>query len=157
MRITLKLLVTTAALTLGAGAAHAQAGGSTSAPAPPPNAGLVGENSTVRNGGDTYDRDMAAARDEAVAKARAEAHGGKIRSAPARPEDVTVGAEVRDSHGLRIGVIESVSLSAAVLHADGGSVAVPLEAFGKDSQGLLIGMSKADFDRLVADATKPAN
>jgi uncharacterized protein YbaR (Trm112 family) len=44
--------------------------------------------------------------------------------------------------------------SGAVLKADGGAVEVPLDAFGKDSKGLLIGMPKADFDRLVAQATQ---
>jgi hypothetical protein len=61
---------------------------------------------------------------------------------------------VRDTKGVHVGVIESVSLAGAILKADGGAVEVPLEAFGKDAKGLLIGMAKADFDKLVAQATQ---
>jgi len=154
VRTILKLFVAAAAMSLGAGAAHAQAGGAPANPAPA-SAGLMGENSAVRNGGDTMDRDAAAARDEAMAKARARDSGKKApRTVPATAQDVTVGSDVRDAKGVHVGVIASVSLGSAALKADGGTVEVPLEAFGKDSKGLLIGMSKADFDRLVADAVK---
>jgi hypothetical protein len=148
----LKLLLATAALSLGAGAAHAQ----DAANPAPPNPGLMGENSTVRNGGDTSDRDSAAARDAAIAKQQAASRGEsgrKSRTVPALPGDVTVGALVRDSKGVPVGAIESISMSAAVLKADAGAVEVPLEAFGKDGKGLLIGMTKADFDKAVAAAT----
>lgn len=157
MKTILKLLLPAAALCLGAGTAHAQAAPAGPAPAGP---GLQGENSAVRNGGDTMDRDAMMARDAELAKAGGRDRAGKThtpRSVPAKPEDVLVGAEVRDMKGVHVGTIESVSMAAAVLKADGGAVEVPLEAFGKDSQGLLIGMSKADFDKIVADAIKPAH
>lgn len=151
----IKALALGAALVLGAGAAHAQT--------PPPGAGgpAIGamDNPASKISGDTNDRDAMRARDEELDRMRAN-RGEKtktIRSTPAKPEDVTVGAEVRDKKGLRVGSIESVSMGAAVLKADGGAVEVPLEAFGKDSQGLLIGMTKAEFDKAVADALKPAN
>jgi hypothetical protein len=149
----LKLVLAAAALGLGAGAAHAQTAPASPAPAGP---GLMGENSAARNGGDTSDRDAARARDEAIAKARSR-DGGKARTprtVPATPQDVVAGAEVRDAKGVHVGVIESVSLAGAILKADGGAVEVPLEAFGKDAKGLLIGMAKADFDKLVAQATQ---
>lgn len=153
-----KPLLAAALITLGAGTlvgtAHAQAGAPGSgAPAGP---GYTAENTTVKNGGDETYRDADAAREAAIAKVR-ENRGEKpktIRTVPAKPEEVTVGAEIRDKKGEHVGVIDSVSMSAAVLHADGGAVEVPLDAFGKDDKGLIIGMTKADFDKLVADALK---
>jgi hypothetical protein len=149
----LKLLL--AAMSIGGGASAAQAQESPApAPPPPPNPGLMGENPVARNGGDSYERDMDRARDNAAAANRG---GGRraARTVPAKPEEVIAGREVRDSRGVRIGSIESVTMSAAVLKADGGAVDVPLEAFGKDGKGLLIAMTKADFDKLVAGANKP--
>jgi hypothetical protein len=159
MKKILKPLLVAAGLVLGAGTAHAQAGGSPSSGAPP-GPGYAAENLTVRNGGDSTERDAIRAREDALAKMRLEERSGKsgktLRQVPAQPEDVTVGAEVRDKKGAHVGAIESVTMGSAVLKADGGAVAVPLEAFGKDSQGLLIGVTKAEFDKLVADANKPA-
>ena len=155
MKLFLKLAVLAASLTLGAGLAQAQA--PSAPPSGPPNAGLSVENPQVRNGGDTYDRDMMRARDEAVARERANGRsnssGGGV---PAKPEDIVVGAEVRDPKGVLIGTIESVSMAAAVVVTPGGKVEVPLEAFGKNRKGLLLPMSKADFDKAVAEANKPA-
>jgi hypothetical protein len=149
---TIKLFAAAAALGLTIGVAQAQDG-----PPPPGNAGLTPENPTVRNGGDTMNADMERARDEAIAKQRNNRGTVKVmRSAPATADDIKVGAEVRDSKGAVVGKIEEVTLSVAVLHADGGKVEVPLEAFGKNSKGLLIGMTKAEFDALVAQANKPA-
>jgi len=156
----LKPLLVAAALSLGAGTAHAQAGGAPAGGGAPPGPGYSAENLTVRNGGDSTERDATRARDEALDKMRAEERAGKsgktIRQVPAKPEDVVAGAEVRDKKGLRVGAIASVSMGSAVLKADGGAVEVPLEAFGKDSTGLLIGLTKAEFDKLVAEANKPA-
>jgi hypothetical protein len=147
----LRPVLIAAALTVGAGAAHAQGmrstptGSYTTTPLPP-----------STDTGDTSDRDILKARDDAVAKARDRAVSKHVSGVPAKPGDVAVGSEVRDSKGALVGVIESVSMGAAVLKADGGAVAVPLEAFGKNGRGLLIGMPKDDFDKLVAEANKPA-
>lgn len=154
MKTKLKLILIAAGLGMTAGAAHAQ-----TAPAAPPTgmgSGFSSENAVTRPGGDNSDRDATMRRDEALEKARGRDEGKKrsARSVPATPQDVVAGADVRDSKGAHVGVIESVSLSGAVLKADGGAVEVPLDAFGKDAKGLLIGMSKADFDRLVAQATQ---
>lgn len=154
MKLMLNLSIAAAALGLGAGTAHAQAG----TPNVPSTPGLQAENPTVRNGGDTTLRDIERARDEAIDKQRGkpEESAKKSRTVAAKPEDVAAGVEVHDPKGKLVGVIQSVSITSAVLKADGGAVEVPLDAFGKNDQGLLIGMSKAEFDKLVADATKPA-
>ena len=151
MKTVLKMILGLFALGGSAGTAHAQ-GSSTPTPVPPPSPGLMTENSQVRNGGDTYDRDALRARDEAIARER---NKNGSRGVPAKPEDVEAGAEVRDPKGVVVGHIESVSMSAAVVVTEAGKVEVPLEAFGKNAKGLLIPMSKADFDKAVAEANKP--
>ena len=151
----LKLAAIGAAAVLATGTACAQAAPAGAAPAGP---GLTAENPAVRNGGDTMDRDANAARDAAIANARDRDNAPKTaRAVPAKPADVTVGSEVRDSKGVVIGTIESVSMASAVVAATGGKVEVPLEAFGKNNKGLLVGMTKALFDAAVAAAVKPAS
>ena len=150
MRV-VKILAAAAALTSGAGAAHAQAGGNTG----PGNPVLVGsENSPDLRGPDDTASNINKAREEA---ARNAPRPKGNRAVPAKPEDVTAGSEIRDSKGVVIGTIESVSMAAAVVVSPGGKVEVPLESFGKNNKGLLVGMTKAEFDAAVAAANKPAN
>jgi hypothetical protein len=152
----LKLAAMSAAALLATGTAHAQA--TAPAGAAPSGPGLGAENPAVRNGGDTFDRENATARDAAIASARnRDAAPRTARAVPAKPADVTVGSEVRDRKGEVIGTIDSVSMAAAVVASPGGKVEVPLEAFGKNNKGLLVGMTKAEFDAAVAAAVKPAN
>ena len=154
MRTKLKLLALVAGLGLGSGAAHAQ---DALPPAAPPGPGLTAENSSVRNGGDTAEREAMAARDAAIRSSRGKSDKKSMRSVPAKPEEVVAGSEVRDPKGELIGTIDSVTMAAAVVNSPGGKVEVPLEAFGKNSKGLLVGMAKADFDAAVAAANKPAS
>jgi len=151
MKTILKLALGVSAAGMSAGVAHAQT-------APDSGGGLT-QNAQVRNGGDTADRDIQRARDEAVASERRGGNkpsGNKNSAHAASPDDVLVGAEIRDPKGVVVGHVESVSMSAAVVVTEAGKVEVPLEAFGKNAKGLMISMSKADFDKIVADANKPA-
>ena len=152
MKTILKLAMGASAIAMSASVAHAQTStGSGSA-----SAGGFSQSPEVRNGGDTIDRDAQRARDEAVGNdRRAGKSSGNARNVAAAPDDVQAGAEVRDPKGVLVGRIESVSMSAAVVVTETGKVEVPLEAFGKNKKGLLISMSKADFDKAVAEATKP--
>src|ERR1044072_3555000 len=135
----LKLAATGAAALLATGTAWGQAAPASPAPAAPSG------DPALRNG-DSYDREVGIARDDAVAAAhRRETAPKTARAVPALPEDVTVGSEVRDKKGMVIGTIVSVSMAAAVVSSTGGKVEVPLEAFGKNKQGLLVGMTKAEF------------
>lgn len=148
----IKLLAASAAFVLAIGSAQAQ-----DAPAGPAGPGALTENATVRNPGDTSSADADRARDEAIAKQRGKSGTVKVmRSGPADASDIKVGLEVHDTKGAVVGKIEEVTLSVAVLHADGGKVEVPLDAFGKNAKGLVIGMTKAEFDALVTQANKPA-
>ncbi|NML07684.1 hypothetical protein [Sphingomonas sp. G-3-2-10] len=141
----LKALALVFALTIGGGVAHAQG---------PGNPVLVGsENSPDLRGPDDRAKNIDNARDAATAQPR---RSSSSRARAARPEDIVAGAEVRDSKGVVVGTIESVSMAAAVVVSPGGKVEVPLEAFGVNSKGLLIGMTKAAFDAVVAGANKPS-
>ncbi len=85
--------------------------------------------------------------DHAAAQARA---GG--RAVPARPADIVATASVFDSGGERVGAIESVAPDGAIVVTNVGKVKIPLNAFGKNRLGLLIGLSKKDFETLVTKA-----
>lgn len=136
----LKAFAVIAAFTLSAGAAQAQI--------------LVGEESRDFSG---VDKAKAAEkeREKAMADSKAPKTVKGSRAVPATPDDVTVGSEIRDSKGVLLGKVDSVSMAAAVVAAEGGKVEVPLEAFGKNNKGLLLAMTKADFDAAVAAANKP--
>ena len=82
--------------------------------------------------------------------ALARSKGG--RAVPAGVSDIIAQAAVNDTTGQAVGTIESVDADGAVIATAAGKVKVPLNAFGKNKQGLLIGMTKKDFEALVAKA-----
>ena len=85
--------------------------------------------------------------DRNAARARA---GG--RAMPAKPADIVATALVFDMSGQNVGKIETVDPDGAVVATAAGKVKVPLQAFGKNRNGLLIGLSKKDFEAMVAKA-----
>ena len=139
MRV-LRYLMAVAAV-IFAGTAHAQTGNPGAAPvaAPPP---------PEFRGPDDRITDFNRLRDDVSRRS-----AGPTRSLdpiPASPEDVTPGSEVRDSRGVVIGTIEAVSMGFAVVASPAGRVEVELASFAKNNKGLLINMSKAKFDAIVA-------
>jgi hypothetical protein len=92
----------------------------------------------------------AAADQRAAERARRE-NGSAI---PAKVSDILAQAAVSDTNGQPVGTIESVDADGAVIVTASGKVKVPLNAFGKNRKGLLIGMSKHDFEALVAKANE---
>ena len=66
--------------------------------------------------------------------------------------DIKAGAALRDSKGVQIGTIVAVDASQAVVDTGQTKIGVPLIAFGKDDQGLLLGMTADKFAELVAKA-----
>jgi hypothetical protein len=74
------------------------------------------------------------------------------RARPATAADVVTGAAVNDSHGVQLGTIESVDAGGAVILTAAGRARIPIEAFGKNSHGLLLQTTKAQFDASVAQA-----
>ena len=73
-------------------------------------------------------------------------------SRPAKANELTVGAAISDSQGADVGYIKSIESDGVVVATAGGQVRIPAEAVGKNKKGLLIGMKKAEFEKLVAGA-----
>ena len=65
---------------------------------------------------------------------------------PATTADVKAGASVYDSAGVAIGKIESVSGKNAVLSSGGTKASIPISSFAKNGKGLMIGMTKSEFE-----------
>jgi hypothetical protein len=79
-------------------------------------------------------------------------NAGKGGTRPAAGAEIAIGSEVRDKKKAPVGTIEMVETDGAVVSTAAGKVKVPLEAFGSDGKGLIIGITKAEFDKLVASA-----
>lgn len=71
---------------------------------------------------------------------------------PAAAGEVKAGAAVADREGRALGTIESVEADGAVVVTAAGKAKVPLEAFGKNAKGLLLAVTKREFESLVAKA-----
>lgn len=140
----LKAAVIVAALGMGGVATQAQA-----------QVIFVGEESRDFSGGDAVARASDNERDRIAADGvRKSSRPRGNRPGPADPNDVTAGREIRDSKGEVIGKVEAVSMSAAIVSSPTGKVEVPLEAFGMNKSGLLLGLTRAEFETLVRDANK---
>ena len=103
---------------------------------------------TMLSAADLAAMDAKAAETRAAEMARRE----NGRAVPARAADIVAQASVSDTAGQPVGTIESVDADGAVVVTAAGKVKVPLNAFGKNKKGLLIGMTKKDFEALVAKA-----
>lgn len=75
-------------------------------------------------------------------------------AAPGAP-NVTVGATVVDTSGNPVGTIDSVNGGTAVLATGTVKAQIPASSFAKGPKGLVIGITKADLEAQVAQATTP--
>jgi hypothetical protein len=75
-------------------------------------------------------------------------------AAPATP-NVTVGAPVSDTTGAPVGTIESVTGGNAVLSTGTAKAAIPVTSFAQGPKGLVVGITKADLEAKVAQASTP--
>ena len=144
MRMTAKIKIgaTCATFVLGAGAALAQGAPGSSTPDGSP----ALKSASPRN-------DVP---DEAYgAKARKRTKG-KASLRAATTAEVIAGSRVSDSKGEPVGTIESVEADGAIVATGAGRVKVPVEAFGTNGSGLLLSVTKAEFDALVSGAAGPA-
>lgn len=80
------------------------------------------------------------------AEATTEDTQGAGAAKPATTADVKAGASVYDSAGVSIGKIESVSGKNAVLSSGGTKASIPISSFAKNGKGLMIGMTKSEFE-----------
>jgi hypothetical protein len=149
-RTEIRLLLT---LALGAGAATMA-----SAQMAPPAGPLPGTGDSTkitqgnRENNAEYNRLIGAA-DPKASSSNVEQRATKHQSAvAATAADIKPGLALRDSNGVKIGTIVSVDASQAVVDTGQIKIGVPLIAFGKDDQGLLLGMTADKFAELVAKA-----
>ena len=73
-------------------------------------------------------------------------------SRPAKASELSAGAAVNDKTGALIAKIEQVAPDGVIVSAGSAKVKVPAEAFGHNKAGLLLDMTKAQFDQIVAKA-----
>ncbi len=128
-------------------------------PGPPPNTGTAQDpmNPFSTPSGKEAGHGMADPQDNELlyGGAREQAVDGsaaKARAVAATAAEIIPGSDVSDSRGKPVGKVESVSADGAVVVAAGGKVMVPLGAFGKNKKGLLLSITKSEFDAAVASA-----
>lgn len=81
------------------------------------------------------------------------ANAGKSqRARPATKDELTPGAVVNDKTGVAIAKVETVDADGVVVSMGAAKVKVPAEAFGHNKAGLLLDMTKAQFEQVVAQA-----
>jgi hypothetical protein len=74
---------------------------------------------------------------------------------PARPattSELSVGATVNDTAGMLIARIDQIDPDGVVVSSSAGKLKIPANAFGHNKGGLLLDMTKAQFDQIVAKA-----
>ena len=140
-----RILMALAATSLMSGTALAQAAGGV---APLPGAADAGK-VAAGNREDQAEFNRAAGRTNKKAPKPQAAEAAK----PATAADIVAGSALSDSTGNPIGTVESVDAEGAIVANGTTRIRVPLESFGKNSKGLLLPITKAEFDSLVAKAT----
>lgn len=84
---------------------------------------------------------------------QAQSGQGKLGHArPAKSNELIVGAAINDKMGVAIARIDKVDPDGIVVAAGTSKVKVPTNAFGHNNAGLLLDMTKAQFDQVVAQA-----
>lgn len=73
-------------------------------------------------------------------------------SRAARKDELTAGAIINDKTGAAMAKIEQVAADGIVVSMGAAKVKVPAEAFGHNKAGLLLDMTKAQFEQVVAQA-----
>jgi hypothetical protein len=148
-----KLLWTAAAIAFPLGMVQAQAPSSApaatadtsiSAPGASSDATVAGDQAApaadVAATGGTSTADSSATTDSGVATAQADQPVAVAKA------DVRTGATVLGSDGAAVGKIESVLADAAVVSTGKAKAQIPFTSFGKTDKGLVIAMSKSQFE-----------
>lgn len=71
---------------------------------------------------------------------------------PAKPNELSAGAKVNDKSGVQIATIDKIETDGIILSDGGAKVKVPVDAFGHNKAGLLLDMTKLQFDKIVNQA-----
>jgi len=148
MRMINRLLVATAMIALGATVAAAQAGSGQPAPGSGNSANITNNN---REANSSYNH-IVGAGDPKPGPNDDRPHPKHTARGPATAADIKAGSPLRDSQGVAIGKVESVDPDGAVVNTGQTKIKVPLVAFGKDDQGLLLGITASKFNELITKA-----
>jgi hypothetical protein len=92
---------------------------------------------------------------QAHAQAAASTPPAKPEPRPATAAEVVKGAAVRDVDGKPIGSIEYVGNDGATVDLPTTKVKLPLDVFGVDASGLVIGISLQKLNELIAQSHSP--
>ena len=79
--------------------------------------------------------------------------GIKGAPVPAAASDIVPGRPLRDIKGEPIARVDKVDSEGVILMTGTGRVRLPMNAFGKDELGLLLGITAGKFRELVAKVT----
>lgn len=138
-------LILSAALSSAAGAQQAAAGG------PAPAAGDAAKSSNAyRESNSAYNRLIGSA--DPKAAARQDSYKSHRAATPATLADIKPGSALRDSHRVAIGTVDAVDDQGVIVNTGTTKIRIPVNAFGKDDQGLVLGITAARFNELVAKA-----
>lgn len=146
----IRLLITIAFAAGGATMATAQMASNSGPGNPLPGSGDAAKISSGNRENNAAYNQLIGAGDDKPKKADDHAHHSTPTAATAA--DIKAGASLRDIHGVPIGKVVSVDASQAVVDTGQTQIGVPLIAFGKDGQGLMLGMTADKFNTLVAAA-----
>lgn len=92
----------------------------------------------------------APAQAQAQTQAQASVQAGPITLATAA--DLRTGAQVHDQAGGLVGTIEATDPGGAVVSTGNARARLTLDSFGRNNQGLVIAMTKAEFEAAAAAA-----
>jgi hypothetical protein len=73
-------------------------------------------------------------------------------SRPAKSSELSAGTSVNDNSGVAMARIEQVEPDGVVLSVGTAKVKIPADAFGHNKAGLLLDMTKAQFEQIVTKA-----
>lgn len=92
-----------------------------------------------------------------AAEAAAPAAAAPADNAPtgaATQADIKAGVPVFDNAGVTVGTVQSVTATGAVVASGALRAEVPTASFAKNAKGLVIGITKAEFEAAVSKAGK---
>jgi len=144
-----RLLITFGFAVSAAGMASAQMGPGSAAPLPG-----TGDSTKISAGNRANNAEynhLISSGDPTAAKPD-ERSSKRSAAVPATAADLKAGSALRDVKGTAIGTIAAVEADGAVVDTGQTKIKVPLVAFGKDDRGLLLGITAARFNELVANA-----
>lgn len=87
-------------------------------------------------------------------QADVQADAGPVTAASAA--DVQAGAAIRDQSGAPVGTVESVNGETAVVSTGTVRAEIPISSFGKDSQGLVLAMTRSQLEAAAGAPRVPS-